>query len=99
MAITVSRRARRHPDRAGDPLDGLVNLFDVGIVLAVGFLLAGMAIARGPAPASREVVAVRRDAQVRDARLSGRRIVGEGRRIGSVYQLSDGRTIVVRGGD
>ena len=28
-------------DSAGDPLDGLVNLFDVGIVLAVAFLIAG----------------------------------------------------------
>jgi hypothetical protein len=99
MAIEVTRRARRHPDRAGDPLDGLVNLFDVGIVLAVGFLLAGMAIARAPAPAPRDVIAVSREAQVRDARLGGRRVLGEGRRIGSVYQLSDGRTIVVRGDD
>lgn len=26
-------------DNAGDPLDGLVNLFDVGIVLAIAFLI------------------------------------------------------------
>ena len=38
----------RHPplrsreDRAGDPLDGLVNLFDLGIVLSVAFLLAAL---------------------------------------------------------
>lgn len=38
----VSARARRHEDRAGDPLDGLVNLFDLGIVLSVGFLLAAL---------------------------------------------------------
>jgi hypothetical protein len=31
-------------DSAGDPLDGLVNLFDVGIVLAVAFLIAGIAL-------------------------------------------------------
>ncbi len=40
--IKVSPRARRHDDRAGDPLDGLVNLFDIGIVLAVAFLLAAL---------------------------------------------------------
>ena len=40
--IEVSRRAHRFEDRSGDPLDGLVNLFDVGIVLAVGFLLAAL---------------------------------------------------------
>ena len=40
--MKVTPRARRHPDRAGDPLDGLVNMFDVGLVLAVGFLLAAL---------------------------------------------------------
>ena len=40
--IKVNPRARRHEDRAGDPLDGLVNLFDLGIVLAVAFLLAAL---------------------------------------------------------
>ena len=43
--MTVSHRARRHVDRGGDPLDGLVNLFDLGIVLAVGFLIAGLGLA------------------------------------------------------
>ena len=32
-------------DAAGDPLDGLVNLFDIGIVLAVAFLIAGRSAA------------------------------------------------------
>jgi len=40
--IEVRPRSRRHDDRAGDPLDGLVNLFDLGIVLAVAFLLAAL---------------------------------------------------------
>ena len=42
MKAQVHRRARGRPDRAGDPLDGLVNLFDLGIVLAVAFLLAAL---------------------------------------------------------
>ena len=37
-------RHRRIADSAGDPLDGLVNLFDIGIVLAVDS-------ARDPVPA------------------------------------------------
>ena len=40
--IEVKRRAQTHGDRAGDPLDGLVNMFDVGIVLAVAFLIAAL---------------------------------------------------------
>ena len=35
-------RAAADRDRGGDPLDGLVNLFDLGIVLAVAFLLAAL---------------------------------------------------------
>ena len=40
--IRVTPRAQRHRDRDGDPLDGLVNMFDLGIVLAVAFLLAAL---------------------------------------------------------
>ena len=38
----VTPHASRRGDRGGDPLDGLVNLFDLGIVLAVSFLLAAL---------------------------------------------------------
>jgi hypothetical protein len=40
--IVVRRHSPTRTDRAGDPLDGLVNLFDLGIVLAVAFLLAAL---------------------------------------------------------
>jgi hypothetical protein len=40
--ITVTPRARIRQEHAGDPLDGLVNMFDIGIVLAVAFLLAAL---------------------------------------------------------
>ena len=46
MSSLVRPRAHRHVDRAGDPLDGLVNLFDLGIVLAVAFLLAALSSLR-----------------------------------------------------
>ena len=39
------------PDRAGDPLDGLVNLFDLAIVLSVAFLLAALASLKRDEPA------------------------------------------------
>ena len=42
MATKVTAKARSREDRAGDPLDGLVNLFDIGIILSVGFLLAAL---------------------------------------------------------
>ena len=38
----MGRRRVNKIDRNGDPLDGVVNLFDVAIILAVGFLLAAL---------------------------------------------------------
>ncbi|HTZ65135.1 MAG TPA: DUF2149 domain-containing protein [Solirubrobacteraceae bacterium] len=37
-------RRSRIEDTAADPLEGLVNLFDIGIVLAVAFLIAGLSL-------------------------------------------------------
>ncbi len=41
-------RHSRIEENAGDPLDGLVNLFDIGIVLAVAFLIAGLSLTVDP---------------------------------------------------
>jgi len=105
--IPVRGRARTHADRGGDPLDGLVNLFDLGIVLAVAFLIAALSslklsdlltqedvtvVRSGP---DSNTVIVKRGQRVRTIELQGRRVVGEGRRIGSVYRLEDGRTVFV----
>ena len=110
MRPTVTSRARRHPDRGGDPLDGLVNLFDLGIVLAVAFLLAALsslnltglltgsksfALVRNSASGS--TIIVREGQQVRTIRLSGQRVIGKGTRVGSVFRLADGRIVYVQG--
>jgi hypothetical protein len=107
--IEVRRRARGHPDRGGDPLDGLVNLFDLGIVLAVAFMLAALSSLKLSDLLTREdvtvvrqgrdtqTVIVKKGDRVRTIELDGRRVVGEGRRLGSVYRLEDGRTVFVRG--
>jgi hypothetical protein len=99
--IRVTPRARRHEDRAGDPLDGLVNLFDLGIVLAVGFLLAALAslnvlgqvTKHGLRPSDQ--ITVKQDEQVKTVPPNGRRVVGRGQEIGRVYRLDDGRLIYV----
>lgn len=106
---TVTARARSREDRAGDPLDGLVNLFDLGIVLSVAFLLAALSSLelgpealgrdREPAPARAPPVVAPPGATVRAVELRpGERVVGRGRAVGTLYQLEDGRTIVVRPG-
>jgi hypothetical protein len=101
-AVQVSRRAHRHDDRAGDPLDGLVNLFDVGIVLAVAFLLAALSSLHLTGTLSRtglrrptDAVTAPRSATVTTVAPTGVRTVGRGRRVGTVYRLRDGQLVVV----
>jgi hypothetical protein len=105
-------RHGRIDDSAGDPLDGLVNLFDLGIVLAVAFLLAALSSvklspsilrdnqdrAREQKSGSPQDSVVRRKGQRSGPiRLrEGDKVVGKGRKLGTVYRLEDGRTIIVR---
>ncbi len=102
--VKVSPRARSHEDRGGDPLDGLVNLFDLGIVLAVAFLLAALSSVdleevftdQEALEAARAVTASEGEV-VNEVELApGERVVGQGEEIGTVYELSDGRTVIVR---
>ncbi len=99
--IQVTPRARRHDDRAGDPLDGLVNLFDLGVVLAVAFLLAALSSLHVLGQVARhgftspDTITVEPNQQVKQVPASGQRVVGHGRQVGKVYRLSDGRLIYV----
>jgi hypothetical protein len=106
----VTPRARVHRDRGGDPLDGLVNLFDLGVVLAVAFLLAALSslkltdlltrsdvtvVRSGPRD---QTVIVKRGHKAQTLKLDPtRRVVGRGSRVGSVYRLADGRLVYVQG--
>lgn len=106
--MKVTPRARSRDDRAGDPLDGLVNLFDLGIVLSVAFLLAALssldlteAITGGKTSQSAtrpaDSVVAPKDEKVKQIELQpDQKVVGRGKAIGTVYQLADGRTVVVR---
>lgn len=110
MSAKVASRARSHEDRAGDPLDGLVNLFDLGIVLAVAFLLAALSsvnltpdvLKNKPAAKTQQTVpkdsvVTRPDQKAQTITVEpGSTVVGEGKKLGEVYQLSDGRTVIVR---
>ena len=109
--VGVTPRARSRPDRAGDPLDGLVNLFDLGIVLSVAFLLAALSslklddiltdekvqVIRNTAQGQQ--VITRQGQKVTRIQLQpGQKVVGRGDRIGSVYRLNDGRVVYVEDG-
>jgi len=107
--VKVTPRARSRDDRAGDPLDGLVNLFDLGIVLSVAFLLAALSsldlteAITGKAGTEKsqtrpaDTVVADKDDKVKEVELKpNEKVVGRGEPIGTLYKLSDGRTVVVR---
>lgn len=77
----------RRIDRVGDPLEGLVNLFDLSLVLAVGLLLAALSSAgvvgliAGPTGGGTPV----------PGQPSGDGSTqGSGQEVGKVYRLQDG---------
>lgn len=107
--MKVTPRARSRDDRAGDPLDGLVNLFDLGIVLSVAFLLAalsslhltstltGKAGEQSQQARSANAVVANPDQSVKQVKLQpGQRVVGHGEALGTLYRLDDGKTIIVK---
>jgi hypothetical protein len=110
MSSLVKPRAHRHVDRSGDPLDGLVNLFDLGIVLAVAFLLAALSSLRLSGILTDKNVTVirntpggstiiqKKNQTVHTIQLSGQKVVGQGKKVGTVYKLADGREVLVQDG-
>jgi hypothetical protein len=85
-------------DSAGDPLDGLVNLFDIGMVLAVAFLIAGLAstlTARGGKVEQHRAAAA--PEHVIKGAAGAPTVAGRGEPVGQVYRLPDGRLVYVKG--
>jgi hypothetical protein len=102
--ISVTPRSRRREDRAGDPLDGLVNLFDLGIVLSVAFLLAalsslhleGTITKTGLKANSASEITVKPGQTVAPLPKPGQRTIGRGTQAGVVYRLDNGQLVYVQ---
>jgi hypothetical protein len=83
-------------DNAGDPLDGLVNLFDIGIVLAVAFLIAGLTLSvSSSGRIQRRAGATEAKVRVLPDPGTARRASGRGQPLGTAYRLADGRLVIV----
>jgi hypothetical protein len=87
-------------ENAGDPLDGLVNLFDVGMILAVAFLIAGLGLTLNAKTGSleqRDSTADAKSGRVLPSPAGARSASGRGVQVGRVYRLPDGRLVYVKG--
>lgn len=77
----------RRIDRVGDPLEGLVNLFDLSLVLAVGLLLAALSstgllpIISGSGGGGTPIP---------NEPSGANQTQGQGQEVGKVYRLQDG---------
>jgi hypothetical protein len=102
--ISVTPRARSREDRAGDPLDGLVNLFDLGIVLSVAFLLAalsslhlsGTVTKNGLRANAAKQILIQKGQTVAPLPTPGARTIGRGTQAGVVYRLANGQLVYVQ---
>jgi hypothetical protein len=108
----MRRRRVGTADRNGDPLDGLVNLFDVALVLVVGFLVAAlsavgllglltdehMTIVTNPGTPQMQVIVKDGDQIVRLDMTNGAQVQGLGTLVGSFYKLADGSVVWVPAG-
>jgi hypothetical protein len=108
VTTRVHARARSHADRAGDPLDGLVNLFDLGLVLAVGLLLAALASLKltgalntqnattGQNPGNaQQTIPVKAGTHIQNITPTGQNVSGQGQPLGTVYRLQNGQLVYV----
>jgi hypothetical protein len=102
-------RHRRIVDSAGDPLDGLVNLFDIGIVLAVAFLIAGLGLTLNQSAHRLESRATSATSipqgtqgtqplKTLPSPASAPSASGHGQPVGTVYRLSNGQLVYVQKG-
>jgi hypothetical protein len=92
-------RHGRVEDSAGDPLDGLVNLFDIGIVLAVAFLIAGLGLTldqRTHRLQARASTTQQGQTTVPSPASGAPAASGHGQPVGTVYRLSDGQLVYVQ---
>jgi hypothetical protein len=102
-------RHRAIADDAGDPLDGLVNLFDVGMILAIAFLIAGLGLTlnlktdkfearHGTAPKPTATRSAGTEKAIPNP-TTAPHATGRGTPVGQVYRLPDGRLVYVKGGE
>ena len=95
IPVLRHRRARcpLPPSSDSDPLEGMASFFDLGIVFALGFMLASMLASQQTAPVQSSELPER--VLVRDLAPSGQARKGEGVRLGTAYRLKSGEIVYV----
>ena len=102
----LRRKRKMIPDRFGDPMEAMGNLFDVAILIGVGFLIMALSsfglndiigkgnvtIVKNPGAADMQVI-TRKDGEIKVLQNTDQTVQGEGAAIGIVYKLKDGSVV------
>jgi len=104
----MRRRVTLVPDRNGDPMDALTNLFDVAMLIGVGMLIMSLSsfglgdllasddvtIVKDPGQEGMEMV-IKKDGVIERFSDTEAQAAGLGAAIGTVYRLESGEVIWV----
>jgi hypothetical protein len=104
----MKRQLRRLGMDDDDPLSGVANLFDLGVVFALGFMLAlityiglpelvakqDMTLVKNPGTANMEIIR-KKGTKIERYRLSKDHLGGEGEKLGTAYRLKSGEVVYV----
>ena len=104
----LERKSRLVPDRHGDPMEAMGNLFDVAVLIGVGFLIVALTgfglrefvsaedvtVVKNPGAADMEII-TKRGREIERLKATDKTAEGVGTAIGTVYRLENGQVIWV----
>lgn len=103
------RRFDRYDEPLEDPISGVANLFDASVVFIVSMMIAlfmaynmldlldpksEMTIVKKTADGKIEMV-VKKGKEIKATKVTDKRLSGEGTRLGTAWQLKDGKVVYV----
>ncbi len=104
----MERHRTRIPDRNGDPMDAVSNLFDVAMLIGIGFLVVALSsfglkellsegdltVVKSPGTPQMEII-TRSGTKIERFTTTPEEASGQGLPIGTVYRLEDGQIVWV----
>ena len=104
----MERHRTRIPDRNGDPMEAVSNLFDVAMLIGIGFLVVALSsfglkelvtegdltVIKSPGTPEMEII-TRKGTQIERLKATPEEASGKGLPIGTVYRLENGQVVWV----
>ena len=104
----LERKSSLVPDSHGDPMEAMGNLFDVAVLIGVGFLIVALTgfglrefvsaedvtVVKNPGAADMEII-TKRGREIERLKATDKTAEGVGTAIGTVYRLENGQVIWV----